>query len=303
MELSEFALRILHSTNLEEKLAGPGEPITDEDPDTDPLTPDRPGRPDSLVWNSNRERASFPGLHQLEDNEQRGLLLHFFANHELLATELMALVLVKFPKAPAAFRQGVYDTLREEQFHTRWYKERMKQCGVTFGDYPVSGFFWDMVAPMETPLDYVTRLSLTFEQANLDYARHYATAFAAAGDATTARILDRIYRDEIGHVGYGLEWFRRWKAPGQDDWEAFRKQLVFPLSPSRAKGNGVPFNQTGRLAAGLDQPFVTSLEIFERSRGRTPNVYWFTPDEEAAMAQESGSDPYHAPKATSELTN
>ena len=55
-----------------------------------------------------------------------GRLLHFFANHELLATELMALVLLKFPDAPAAFRKGVLETLKDEQEHTRLYIERMK---------------------------------------------------------------------------------------------------------------------------------------------------------------------------------
>ena len=36
-------------------------------------------------------KADFPGTHRLENAAERGRLLHFFANHELLATELMAL--------------------------------------------------------------------------------------------------------------------------------------------------------------------------------------------------------------------
>jgi hypothetical protein len=38
----------------------------------------------------------------------------------------MALVLLKFPAAPAAFRKGVLQTLKDEQEHTRLYLERMK---------------------------------------------------------------------------------------------------------------------------------------------------------------------------------
>ena len=105
-----------------------------------------------------------------------GRLLHFFANHELLATELMALVLLKFPDAPAAFRKGVFETLKDEQEHTRLYMERMKSCGISLGDFPVSGYFWRCVAPMEHPIDYVAGLCLTFEQANLDFAGHYGQA-------------------------------------------------------------------------------------------------------------------------------
>ena len=195
-------------------------------------------------------KASHPSQAKLIDERERGRLLHFFANHELLATELMALVLLKFPEAPASFRRGVLDTLKEEQIHTRLYIHRMQQCGVEFGELPLSDYFWRSVSSMEDPLDYVTRLSLTFEQANLDYSKEYANIFTQVGDRATAKILNKIYQDEIDHVGFGLKWFRRWKADGKTDWEAFRGRLSFPLSPARAKGNH--FNAEGRLDAGLD---------------------------------------------------
>ncbi len=194
----------------------------------------------------------------------------------------MALALLKFPEAPQAFRNGLVQTLREEQRHTQWYMKRMEECGVRFGDFQVNRFFWDMVSPMETPLDYVTRLSLTFEQANLDYARHYAGIMREAGDTRTAGILEKIYQDEIGHVGYGLKWFREWTR-GEGEFEAYEKRLVFPMSPSRAKGNGAPFNEDGRLAAGLDADFIRELRLFERSKGRTPNIYYFNPNAENAI--------------------
>ena len=67
----------------------------------------------------------------------------------------MALVLLKFPDAPAAFRKGVLETLKDEQEHTRLYMERMKSCGIEFGAIPVSGYFWRAVSGMESPMDYV----------------------------------------------------------------------------------------------------------------------------------------------------
>ncbi len=282
MEIQEFAQRVLFSTSLEEKLTSGGD-LTDDMPGEALGTPGLPGRPVELRLRRDGVRAAFPGEAKLINEEQRGVLLHFFANHELLATELMALVLLKFPEAPAEFRRGIVRTLREEQQHTKWYLRRMQECGVGFGDFPLNRFFWDAIAPMETPLDYVTRLSLTFEQANLDYARHYAGVMREAGDEKTARILSQIYQDEISHVGYGLKWFRRWKAAGESDWDAYRQQLPFPLSPARGRGN-VPFNAEGRRKAGLADAFIREMEIFSRSKGRTPNVFWFTPDAEAAMA-------------------
>src|SRR6266581_9091867 len=254
MELRDFAESILFGNTLEEKLSVPGA-ITDDRPGIPRTAPEAPGRPTELRFKMRGQgKGEFPGLHRLDDPRERGRLLHFFANHELLATELMALVLLRFPEAPAAFRRGVLRTLKDEQDHTRLYLQRMRECGLQFGDLPVSGYFWRTVSTMENPMDYVASLSLTFEQANLDFCRHFARGFQAVGDEATAGLLDRIYRDEIGHVAYGLKWFRRWKNPDQSDWEAFCRQLKFPLSPQRAKGFSL--NIEGRRAAGLDPAFI-----------------------------------------------
>lgn len=291
MELRAFAERVLFATTLEEKLQAPG-PVTDQQPGPALAAPAAPGRPRELRF---KERGSgageFPGLHRLDRADERGRILHFFANHELLATELMALVLLRFPDAPAAFRRGVLRTLEEEQQHTRWYLDRMRDCGIGFGELPVSGYFWRAVSGMGSPLDYVAGLSLTFEQANLDFARQFAGGFAAAGDAATAALLDRIYRDEIAHVAYGLKWFRRWKQPGRGDWEAYCAQLKFPLTPQRAKGVGGPFNVEGRRAAGLEPAFIAELQVYAASRGRTPSVYCFNPFAEGWMARGPGFTP------------
>ncbi len=281
MELREFAEQVVFGTTLEEKLAPPGE-LTDEHPGGPFESPVQPGRPAGLHFKDTRDGgAEAPGWRDLEQDAGRGRLLHFFANHELLATELMALVLLRFPDAPAPFRQGVLRTLRDEQEHTRLYLARMHACGIGFGDLPVSGYFWRMVAPMENPIDFVSRLSLTFEQANLDHCREFGRRFATVGDTATASLLDGIYRDEIAHVAHGLKWFRRWKHPDESDWDAFCRQLQFPLSPQRAKGP--VFNADGRRAAGLDPDFIRALEVFAQSRGRTPSVFVFNPFSPASI--------------------
>ena len=302
MELREFAEQILFGTTLEEKLRAPAV-ITDERPGAPLVTPAAPGRPANLIFKPHATgKSDFPGLHRLENIAERGKLLHFFGNHELLATELMALVLLKFPDAPPAFRKGVLQTLQDEQEHTRLYMERMKACGVEFGDLPVSGYFWRCVAPMEHPIDYVAGLCLTFEQANLDFAGHYGRSFATVGDADAAKLLEKIYRDEIGHVAYGLKWFRRWKNPSESDWEAFCRQLKFPLSPQRAKGFSL--NVAGRRAAGLDPEFIAQLDVFSQSKGRTPNVFVFNPFAEARIAHGKSFNPTkHQAQLARDLAN
>jgi uncharacterized ferritin-like protein (DUF455 family) len=302
MELRDFAEQILFAKTLGAKLRAP-EGITDERPGAPIVAPATPGRPAGLRFKpSGSRKADFPGTHRLEELSERGRLLHFFANHELLATELMALVLLRFPEAPAAFRRGVLQTLQDEQEHTRLYLERMKSCGIEFGQLPVSGFFWRAISGMESPMDFVAGLSLTFEQANLDFARHFARAFAAVGDAESARLLDRIHRDEIAHVASGLKWFRHWKDPDQSDWAAFCRQLKFPLSPQRAKGPALDVE--GRRAAGLDANYIDELNVFSQSKGRTPNVFVFNPLTEGHIAQGKSFTPVrHQAQLARDLAN
>jgi uncharacterized ferritin-like protein (DUF455 family) len=289
--VSGFAERVLLTNSLDEKLVhAPSSLVLDPPKKGTFKSPSLPGRPDHLIPRANDGKSPFPSQDQIHNEEQRGILLHFFANHELLAVELMALALLKFPDAPDSFRKGVLRTLQEEQDHTRWYLERMKSCGLNFGDYHLSPMIWSHISSMESPLDYVSRLSLTFEQANLDYAKHYSKVLAEAGDQESADLLAKIYKDEIAHVGYGLKWLRRWKQNAQSDWDAWHKQLHFPLSPIRAKGM-VPFNEEGRRKAGLDDNFIASLKCFQASRGRSPDLYWFNPDVELAAASKNRTAP------------
>ncbi len=288
MQVREAAERVLFSSSLEEKLLLAPIQVNDDAAGKAVVSPDSPGRPDNLQLSPKGTRAEFPGVHRIGHERDRGVLLHFLANHELLAAELMALALLRFPEAPAEYRAGVYHAMREEQIHTQLYLRRMRECGVEFGQLPLNDYFWRMIAPVDSLMDFVTRLNLTFEQANLDFSRHYAALFREAGDPATAAILEKIYRDEIGHVGHGVKWFRHWKDEGDTDWQAFDKRLVFPLSSSRAKGIA-PFNREGRLLAGLNEEFINQLEVCEQSRGRTPVVHWFNPNAEShAMRSLSG---------------
>ncbi len=283
MELTEFAHNVLFAADLATKLRRP-KTLCDEVPGAAVPAPRVPGRPETLSldrWQS-EARAGFPNPTTLHEDEDRALAIHFFANHELLAVELMALCLLKFPDAPKEFRHGVAQTLIEEQVHTELYIERMQQLGFEFGAFPVNDFFWKCTAPMRSPLEFVSQMSLTFEQANLDYSRFYADLFHELGDDGTSKILERIHIDEIGHVGHGLKWFRRWHDADESDWDAYRRVVRFPLTPSRAKGIG--FQVEARRRAGLPEDFISELGVYSHSKGRTPDVYLFNPACEAEIA-------------------
>jgi len=293
--MREVAERVLFARTLEEKLRLGPVGVSDAAPGRAIAVPDGPARPDELRVSRYGVRVDFPGTHHLDNDRERGVLLHFLANHELLAAELMALVLLRFPAAPPEYRAGVYAAMREEQAHALMYVRRMRDCGIAFGELPVNDHFWRLIAPVATPLDFVTRLNLTFEQANLDFSKHYAQLFRQVGDAATAAVLEKIHQDEIGHVGHGLKWFRRWKNQGEPDWQAFRRQLAFPLTAARAKGLA-PFNAASRRLAGFDEDFIRELEVCEHSRGRTPTVHWFNPNAEGHARAAATNRPYQPDK-------
>ena len=293
MQIREFAERILHGTTLEEKLLTP-EDLRDDVRGAALVDAPAPARPRGLEFTgSARARAAFPRGRALESDKGRGQALHFFANHELLALELMALALLRFPEAPPTFRRRLVQTMGDEQRHMGLYLGRMEELGVELGEIPLNSFFWDLLSTMETPIDFVARMSLTFEQANLDFSLHYRDAFAALGDATSAEIMNAVLEDEVAHVRHGLAFFEAWRDPKLSQWEAYQDALDFPLTPARAKGIG--FTELHRKEAGLNADFIQRLRVYSHSKGRPPRVMVFNPDTEGALAAET---PGHTPPAS-----
>lgn len=284
MEIKFFAEQLLYGNALSDKLLVPPVTLTDLQPGSLTETPKYPGRPDALRldrWNS-QKKVPFPSLDKLSDPQARGQILHFFANHELLAIELMALVLLKFPEAPSTFRRGIVQTIFEEQEHMRLYATHMKAMGVEFGEIPVNDFFWTCLSPMTSLLDFVAHMSLTFEQANLDFSLHYAKAFRKIGDQVGANLLDQVFKDEIGHVKNGLVWLNRWKDVHETDWDAYVRSLRFPITPNRAKG--LSFVADLRRDIGFSNEFISELSVFTHTKGRPPDVYVYNPNVEAQLA-------------------
>jgi uncharacterized ferritin-like protein (DUF455 family) len=257
VRLRDFALRILSEPTLEAKLAPPPEPLEDDDPG-EPLFWAAPARPESLRVRTRSTRVRLPKPSSLGDPRKRALTLHFFANHELQAIEMMAFALLAYPAAPRGFRAGVLRTLLDEQGHLRLYMDRLEELGMRFGDVPVSDAFWAKTPHLNTPLDYVATLPLTLENGNLDHAPRYEELFRAAGDERSAALMRRIFEDEVAHVRFGLTWLRRLKDPAASDWEAFAEHLAWPLRPSKARGP--EFRAAGRVAAGFDPDFIARLE-------------------------------------------
>lgn len=249
-----YALDLLAATSLEAKLAPPvGLFDLEPGPATRVLAP---ARPPGLEIVEGRHARTPPVL-GMADPAQRLRILHAFASHELQAAEIFAWALLAFPDAPRSFRDGCVRIVGEEQAHLRLYAARIEALGGRFGDHPVSGHFWRKVPSIRTPLQFVCTMGLTFESANLDFALEYAAAARRAGDDATAAALDRVHRDEIGHVRFAWEHLLLWKPASQTPWETYCDSVPPPHGASRARG--ATFDADCRRAAGMDEEFVGHL--------------------------------------------
>lgn len=200
-----------------------------------------------------------PGLGALRDPKARAACLSRFAHHELCAVELFAWALLAFPSMPLALQRGFVQTLAEEQEHCRLYLARLDAHGVTFGALPLTDYFWRHVATIAAapngPLAFLCAMGLTLEQANLDFTLMFRDAFRAAGDEDSARVMQRVHDDEIGHVKLAATWMK--KIAHLDDVAAYRAHVPFPFSLARAKGR--KFDDAAREKAGLTREMIEAV--------------------------------------------
>ncbi len=254
MKISEYAKHLLLSESLEDKLLPP--PATwDEARDIIPLRIEKPNRQASLQFSDTKTKI--PRLEHLNQESARGLTLHHFANHELMAIELFAWALLAFPESPDRVKLGFLKTISEEQTHLKLYLRRMQDFGITFGEIPVNYLFWKQIPHMTSVEKFSAILSISFEGANLDFSQIYTQAFLHFGDVETARIMMLVFEDEIKHVKRGLRIFNSSLTSDQSEWVGYRSLLDYPFTPRRAKGY-IYFPETRKLA-GFSDDFVQSL--------------------------------------------
>lgn len=223
--------------------------------------PKSPGRRGSLSFSE--KRVKFPKAQNLNENDKKAMALHSFANHELLAIEMMASALLVYPHhtdEDIRFKKGILTALKDEQKHLGLYIDRINQLGYGFGDFPLNDFFWRQMEKLKTPAQYMAMMSLTFEAANLDFAQYYGAIFREFGDLVTAEIMDTVLEDEIAHVALGAHWMKKWRND-KTLWEYYRESLPWPLTPARSRGIG--FDPSLHEKAMNDFDFIQSLKNYE----------------------------------------
>jgi uncharacterized ferritin-like protein (DUF455 family) len=249
-----WALDYLRSTRLSHKLAPPAPPEAFE-----PVPVSRrlaaPGRPPEL--RAARRGSRVP--RDLGHPSARAKLLHTFFHHELSAAELMLWALLAFADAERPFRAGLLRIALDEIRHMNAYREQIERLGFQLGDFAVRDWFWERVPTCATKLAFVSLMGMGLEAANLEHAPEFGARLRESGDHEAAAVQERIAREEIGHVRFGVFWFERW-TEGQS-FEAWCAALPAPLSPLLMRGKS--FDRNARLEAGMHEEFVTALERWQ----------------------------------------
>ncbi len=223
--------------------------------------PATPGRETRLAFSD--RQTKFPKAVSLGQAGPRAQALHSFANHEMLAIEMMAAALLAYPHVEGEegerWKRGLVSAIRDEQKHLALYVRRLRESGADFGDFPLNDFFWRQMPGLKTAASFFATMSLTFESANLDFALYYRDAFRAVGDDATADILQVVYDDELSHVALGATWLGRWRGD-RALWDYYMSCLPFPLTPARARGIG--YRPECRRAAQLPEDWIEALTSY-----------------------------------------
>jgi uncharacterized ferritin-like protein (DUF455 family) len=265
----EFCRRILEAGDLDTKLEPPAERLSDQ-PAGPSLCIDGPARDPGLEMRSGVESLPRPGA--LASPQARAVCLARFAHHELMAVELFAWALLRWPELPAELRRGLLEVLADEQRHCRLYVDRLRAHGSALSEHPQSSYFWRhapaIAASPHGPLAFLCAMGLTFEQANLDFTLVYRDGFRAAGDEASALVCQSVHDDEIGHVRLAANGLRALAPRGHDEVETYRRAVPYPLAAARAKGRR--FAEAARRRAGLSAEFIAFVRDARSSQEQFP---------------------------------
>jgi len=269
----QFCLRLLESGDLATKLArpqGPGGAALSDAEAGPTVNIDRPAREPALAMRAGAPALPRPGA--LHAPEARALCLARFAHHELMAAELFAWALLRWPESPPELRRGWLAALVDEQRHCRLYLDRLRGLGSALDEHILSNYFWKHVpaisASTHGPRAFLCAVGLTLEQANLDFSLLYRDAFREAGDEASARACQTVHDEEIGHVGLAATWMARLGDPQQSETERYLEAVPFPLSAARAKARR--FDAASRRRAGLGEDFIDHVRRARSSQEALP---------------------------------
>jgi uncharacterized ferritin-like protein (DUF455 family) len=252
--LHELAARCVGSAVVAEKLAltadiaarfESGEAVCDSAPVSPANVPAESGRPDKprLVAPRDLPRRG------LASAEGRAALIHAVAHIEFNAINLAWDAVSRFRGMPGDYYRDWVGVAVDEARHFKMLSARLAELGYAYGDFDAHDGLWEMA--VKTADSCLARMALVprvLEARGLDVTPGMIVRLRAAGDETTASILEVILREEVAHVAAGSRWFV-WccEHEGVDPRTTFETLIRTHL---RGALRG-PFNMEARLRAGF----------------------------------------------------
>ena len=190
-------------------------------------------------------------------SEGRARLLHAIVHIEFSAINLALDHAARFRGLPEQYYADWIGVAAEEAYHFTILRERLNSLGYDYGDFPAHAGLWEMA--MKTADDPLARMALVprlLEARGLDATPPIQRRLEQVGDTASARILDIILRDEIGHVGLGDLWFRRLCSERGLEPESTYREL---LGRFKAPRPILPMNESARLQAGFSATELAAL--------------------------------------------
>lgn len=217
--------------------------------------PDEPARPPAPEL---RRPGDMPKRGKIGSERSRIAMLHALAHIEYVA---IALALDAAGRFGAGFPRGFVDdwlsVAADEAMHFALLDRRLKAMGSHYGALPAHDGLWQSArTTAHDPLARLAVVPMVLEARGLDVTPATVDRFRAAGDEASARILARIYKDEIRHVSIGTRWFEWGCDRAQVESHAHWKTLI---EQGFRGAIHPPFNDSARHAAGLTQEYYLAV--------------------------------------------
>ena len=193
-------------------------------------------------------------------------LLHAVAHIEFNAINLALDAAYRFRGIAPEFQLDWLRVAAEEAQHFCLMRERLQAHGFDYGDFEAHNHLWDMA--YKTAYDPLLRMALVprvLEARGLDVTPAMRAKIEQKGDTETCAVLDIIYRDEVGHVKVGNEWYHHLcHQRGLDALDLF-KQLIQRYDLFLFRGH---LNVEARERAGFSAFELSLLQDFQAAQSQ-----------------------------------
>ncbi len=203
--------------------------------------------------------------------EGQARMLHDLASIELQAMELGLRTLAEFPNAPMKFREELMAITLSEGNHLRLCLEGIHDLGFKWGDWPIHCALWDAVSAEDSLLDRILIVHRYLEGSGLDAGSYLIQRLDGVNDGkNTRKIVAQINFEEIGHVDFGSQWYRKickfQEIDAARDFPQRMESLRMRLPKRMEK-----INRDLRLKAGFTEGEINDCEVYRKSILPTQN--------------------------------